>query len=149
MTRPSPRVFSGNSGPDRPPSRIPRPAGFRDAVPTFVDDHVRAIPNPFAPSAPPAVDVLPCNGVLLEYLTSSPEAAELFAVWDRIGASSTHRLITGTLRALGAVVRFGPPAVRVAVARHVCTRLCVCAPACVWRWPVVFAFVDVCVFIRR
>lgn len=63
------------------------------------------------------METLPCNGMLLEYLSASPECAEVFRVWDRVGASSTHRLVCGVMRTLWCAVSFGPADVAATVSR--------------------------------
>jgi hypothetical protein len=61
----------------------------------------------------------PCCGMLAHYLAASPEAAELFTLWDRAGAAATNRLATAVMRCVACVVRYGPPGTRVALARRV------------------------------
>ena len=72
-----------------------------------------AIANPLA------TITVPCKGVLRQYLDASPECVELFTLWERAGAAATNRLAAAVMKVLACVLRYGTPALRVALARKV------------------------------
>jgi hypothetical protein len=115
-------------------------AGLRDVIFVLIRDHEpqSAAAGAGAVASDPALKVVaseataavatpqlllteytPCHGALALYLDASPEAVELFALWERAGVAATNRLAAACMKALACVVRYGYVAARRAVARRV------------------------------